>query len=612
MTDTKIFSGWRCRFAIAAMAATLAACSGGGGGSTPSSGGTGASPATGTTTTPTTTTTTTTTPTTTTTTTTPTSASQLVMAGAQPPDASTAWPVDGAPMISFSSPIDASTVTNSSVVLTQGTTPVAGVSTAAGTAILFDPTASLAANKPYTLTVTTDVADTSGHHLPAAVSVSFTTGSAANGTGGATGLLPTGGSSSGGTAPVSQFSLLLTSPANNAVNTPISEHPTLAFSEPVDATSASADITLTGPNSVAVPASIAVAGSMVTVTPNAALANSTTYTLTASPALASSTGVALGTAQSISFQTAAPPGRYVGKAFVMDALSQIEVTDTNTLNHLATITGLDAFNMLAYDAGQIGFKLNAAADKLYYVNALGGVTVVDLVNNVKLATIPACLTAAPDLILSPAGDKVFVSCSSTATVKVISTATNAVIASVPVGLAPGTLAINPAGTELWVTDLVLNDLYVVNTTTGAIVSTLNNIAPQPAPTFNPAGTLVYVQSTAANTISVVNAATHTVASSVTTSGPVTGALALDPTGTILYTVVNGVLNLVNTVTNLLSDVLSLILPAPHAAMPINGSGSTGFLQSALSTAIPVYDMATMTQTGTIAVNGGAVAMTITK
>ena len=470
--------------------------------------------------------------------------------------------------------------------------------------IVFTPLAALSPDTEYVMTVAGTVADTSGTPLGNPVTLTFTTGTTSTGTG--TGLTPVAP-----TGTVSPFSLLLSSPANNAVNV-TSTSEVLDFSEPVDPSSASSAITLIGPNSAVVPASVSVSGSMVTITPSAALAASTTYTLQAAASLASTTGLTLGTAQNITFETAAPAGRYVGEAFVMDTLNQIEVTDTNTLNRLATITGLDAFNVASYEAGQIGFKLNAAVTKLYYVNAAGGVTVVDLVNNVKLTTISACLAAAPDLILSPAGDKVFVSCTSTGTVKVISTATNAVIATLPVGVAPGTLAINPAGTELWVTDLVQDKLYAVNTTTGAIIATLSNIDPSPAPTFNPAGTLVYVQSTAANTINVISATAHTVANTITTSGPVTGALAVDPAGSTLYTVVSGALNAVNTITNLVSNVLSSILPAAHSALPINGSGSTGFLQSALSTAIPVYDMATMTQTGSIPVNGGAVAMAVSQ
>jgi len=96
-----------------------------------------------------------------------------------PPRDKTDVPVNSRIVIVFSEPVDGGTVTNSSVQLLRGTTPIAGtVSLLQGTttAAVFTPSAQLTANAGYRLVVTQAVRDLSGDALEDAVAVDFSTG----------------------------------------------------------------------------------------------------------------------------------------------------------------------------------------------------------------------------------------------------------------------------------------------------------------------------------------------------------------------------------------------------------------------------------------------------
>src|ERR1019366_2879897 len=61
---------------------------------------------------------------------------------------------------------------------------------------------------------------------------------------------------------------------------------------------------------------------------------------------------------------------------------------------------------------------------------------------------------------------------SSTTVSVIDTATNAVVATVPVGTTPHGVAVNPAGTFAYVTNQTSNTVSVIDTATNTVVATV--------------------------------------------------------------------------------------------------------------------------------------------
>jgi YVTN family beta-propeller protein len=86
---------------------------------------------------------------------------------------------------------------------------------------------------------------------------------------------------------------------------------------------------------------------------------------------------------------------------------------------------------------------------------------------------------------------VYVSNSTSNTVSVVNTATNSVIATVPVGTGPQGLAVNPTGTRVYVVNAGAGSVSVINTTTNAVIETI--LVPGALDiAFNHTGTRAYV------------------------------------------------------------------------------------------------------------------------
>ena len=99
---------------------------------------------------------------------------------------------------------------------------------------------------------------------------------------------------------------------------------------------------------------------------------------------------------------------------------------------------------------------------------------------------------------------------STDNVSVIDTATNTVVATVPVGNGPTAVAVNPASPRVYVANTSGNTVSVIDTTTHTVVATVAvGIGPLGV-AVNPAGTQAYVVSFALDAILVINTATNTV------------------------------------------------------------------------------------------------------
>jgi YVTN family beta-propeller protein len=110
----------------------------------------------------------------------------------------------------------------------------------------------------------------------------------------------------------------------------------------------------------------------------------------------------------------------------------------------------------------------------------------------------------------------YVSNGESSTVSVIDTATNTVVATIPVGTGPAGLAVTSNGTRVYVA--TGDTVSVIDTMTNAVIAVVplgsgaGNVA------VNPAGTRVYVthsgELSAAGTVSVIDATTNTVIATI--------------------------------------------------------------------------------------------------
>lgn len=93
---------------------------------------------------------------------------------------------------------------------------------------------------------------------------------------------------------------------------------------------------------------------------------------------------------------------------------------------------------------------------------------------------------------APNGTRVYVANQNSGNVSVINTATNTVIATVPVGIGPSGVAITPDGTRAYVTNQGSDSVSVINTTNNTVIATIPVGDAPIALAITPDGTRVYV------------------------------------------------------------------------------------------------------------------------
>jgi hypothetical protein len=209
-----------------------------------------------------------------------------------PANAATGVATNVNPTVTFSEPMDETTIntTNIKLTVTSSSAAVAGVVTynSATNTATFAPSAPLANNTGYTLTVTTGVKDTSGNALAAQSTSTFTT-----------------------VADTTAPTIISTFPPNNATNIAIDTTVTVTFSEAMDSASvvnpANFKLVVTA-GSVAVPSTITynTVTHVATLRPTAPLTPSTNYTYTLTSGVKDLAGNGLVSTSTITFTTAPP------------------------------------------------------------------------------------------------------------------------------------------------------------------------------------------------------------------------------------------------------------------------------------------------------------------
>ncbi len=100
------------------------------------------------------------------------------------------------------------------------------------------------------------------------------------------------------------------------------------------------------------------------------------------------------------------------------------------------------------------------------------VSVIDTATNTVVATIPVGSNFL-GVAITPDGTRAYVTNEEFSnTVSVIDTATNTVVATIPVGGTPVGAAITPDGTRAYVTNMTSNTISVIDTETNTVVATI--------------------------------------------------------------------------------------------------------------------------------------------
>ena len=212
------------------------------------------------------------------------STGSLTVSSTTPADHATGVSTSAKISASFSEAMDVTSLTTSTVLLKQGSTPVLGtvVASADKLGLTFTPAASLAGNTVYTATVTSGARAVSGHTLAADSSWSFTTAAGAD-----------------TTPPV----VSSTNPAKASTGVPINTRVSATFNKGMDPATLNTTTFTVAQGASPVTGSVTTSGSTATFIPGSNLAANLPFTATISTGAKDLSGNALAAAYSWTFTT---------------------------------------------------------------------------------------------------------------------------------------------------------------------------------------------------------------------------------------------------------------------------------------------------------------------
>lgn len=175
---------------------------------------------------------------------------------------------------------------------------------------------------------------------------------------------------------------------------------------------------------------------------------------------------------------------------------------------------------------------------LAYFASNNNVVVVNTATNTTVDTIPVGNNP-KGIAVSPDGSRVYVTTVDNGKLAVINTVTNTVDTSITIGNNPSGVVISPDGSKVYVAFSPYGVAYngaikVLNTATNAVIATVNTTGKDPrGMTVSWSGYYVYISLFGSSKIDILNTSSNTISYSVTTfTGPYSSALK--PDGSMLY------------------------------------------------------------------------------
>lgn len=238
----------------------------------------------------------------------------------------------------------------------------------------------------------------------------------------------------------------------------------------------------------------------------------------------------------------------------------------------------------------------------YVANANNNtVAVIDTASNTIVATVP--VGRAPVAVaITPNRAFLYVANASDNKVSVVDTATNTVVAAVPVGTIPFGMAMTPDGAFVYVANLRGNNISVIDTTVNIVVATVPVGSFPTSVAVTPDGALAYVTNQGSSNVSVIDTATNTVVATVPV-GNVPQPVAVSPDGTLIYVgdiitpPSTGGISVISRATNtVIATVATSNQPDGIAFSP---SGNLAYVANFVGSSVSVIDTATTTVVATI-------------
>jgi YVTN family beta-propeller protein len=291
--------------------------------------------------------------------------------------------------------------------------------------------------------------------------------------------------------------------------------------------------------------------------------------------------------------------------------NKVLTNNTNNNRRAAWARGfIPLFAMLAMGLA-LAASPAAAAPVAYVANFLSGtVSVIDTATNtVVTGTRPdsAVIGGPTAVAVTPDGKHAYVAISNANSV-VIDTATNKVVATIPVGNGCYGVAITPDGKHAYVANLFSNNVSVIATVSNTVVATVA-VGSQPfGVAVTPNGKHAYVTNQNSNNVSVIATASNTVVATVAVgSGPI--AVAVTPDGKHAYVTIPGNVSVIDTASN--TVVATIPVGNSPEGVAVTPDGKHAYVTNFFfPNNVSVIATASNTVVATVQVGSGSVAVGI--
>jgi YVTN family beta-propeller protein len=255
--------------------------------------------------------------------------------------------------------------------------------------------------------------------------------------------------------------------------------------------------------------------------------------------------------------------------------------------------------------------------------APGVASVISTSTNAVVATVPELSPngeVPSGIAITPNGEFAYVTQQGNhgGSISVINTSTNTIVATLPVvGAQPIDVAITPNGEFAYITDSTLSQssegsVLVVNTSTNTVVATVpvGNL-PADGIAITPNGEFAYVPGGACadggteNCVSVIGTSTNTVVATVAVGSDDSQDIAITPNGEFAYVtnINNAAVSVINTSTNTVATTVSLLPELYSSGVAFTPDGTLAYVEN---DGVSVINTSTNTVVATIAEAGNGI------
>ena len=260
-------------------------------------------------------------------------------------------------------------------------------------------------------------------------------------------------------------------------------------------------------------------------------------------------------------------------------------------------------NGIASMARTISVKSSSSAEPYAYITNVDSntVSVIDTATNTVIATVPVGMKPS-GVAVSPDGSKVYVTNGYSNSVSVIDTATNTVTATVPVGSIPLGIAVTPDRTKVyvanWGSNGIGNTISVIDTSTNTVIATIP-VGSWLLRNYCQSGwKRVYAATRGSNSVSVIDTSTNTVVAKIYVGNDPEG-VAVNSDGSMVY-VTRYHENIVSVIDTGMNSVIASVAIKNPEGIAVSPDGNKVYVTSQINK-VSVIDTSTNTVTATVLV-----------